>query len=52
MKNRTDQLLHHVSNHIVRKAKEERSVIVFENISTSTGCTSVATIIAVHIRAG
>jgi putative transposase len=31
-KNRTEQLLHHVSKHIVRKAKEERSVIVFENI--------------------
>jgi IS605 OrfB family transposase len=31
-KNRTDQLLHHVSKHIARKAKEKRSVIVFENI--------------------
>jgi putative transposase len=31
-KNRTNQLLHHVSKHIVRKAKEEISVIVFENI--------------------
>jgi putative transposase len=31
-KNRTNQLLYHVSKHIVRKAKEERSVIVFENI--------------------
>jgi transposase len=31
-RNRTDQPLHDVSKHIVRKAREERSVIVFENI--------------------
>jgi IS605 OrfB family transposase len=36
-RNRTDQLLHHISKHIVRKAREQRSVIVFENIINIAG---------------
>jgi transposase len=51
-KNRTEQLLHHVSKHIVRKAKEERSVIVLENIIHIRRLYQRATIRAVHIGAG